>query len=334
MMTQLKVSMIPILVAASLVSADAADPEQSTTETVKPIPIRLAVFDVQVDKKLPVTSEAATDRVLALCGIQTNVTLVDRAELSRVASEQKMSLSGLTDAGEGVKLGGFVAASHILVGRLSTIGQSNYLILKLVDVETTEQKVISLRSHASDSPDKLFDPLEKKLADALNIMPTKETPDDGADLKQFAAWLQGSTVLVDISEKHINRPLPDPSSAVVAFNMLGKLGINVVMPNSPPAGWKDALLSSGQFQEAKVDYLLEGEGLSSFATELRGLTSCRARVELRLVPVPGRNVMITEAGIGAEVDLAEALAAKAALEEATREAVTKMIKTGNTKIAP
>ncbi len=327
----------PILVIMLMASHVAATEQTADTDskaTSKSPPTRLAVFELQVDKKLPITPEAATDRVLALCGATENLTLVDRAELARVADEHKISLSGLTDAGAGVKLGRFVAATHILVGRLSTIGQSNYLILKLVDVQTTEQKVISLRARAGESMDMLFDPLEAKLAEALAPKPVPNAVGDDADLKQFAGWLNGSTVIIDISESHVNRPLADPSSAVAAFNLLQELGVNVVLPNAPPAGWKDGVRTSGLYQDGKVDYLLEGEGLSSFAAEIQGLTSCRARVELRLVPVPGRNVMITEMGIGAEVDLAEALAAKAALEEATRDAVAKVLKTGNRRMSP
>ena len=74
--------------------------------------------------------------------------------------------------------------------------------------------------------------------------------------------------------------------------------------------------------------LLTGEGVSSFAAELQGMTSCRARVELRLIPVPGRTVLYAETGVGAEVDLAEARAAKAALEQATQEALTAVVKAG------
>ena len=67
-------------------------------------------------------------------------------------------------------------------------------------------------------------------------------------------------------------------------------------------GWKNALLTTGKFAEAKIDYLVEGEGVSAFAASIHGLISCRARVELRLIPVPGRNIVLAEKGVAGEVE--------------------------------
>ena len=85
-------------------------------------------------------------------------------------------------------------------------------------------------------------------------------------------------------------------------------------------------MHSGKFSDKKVDFLLEGEGTSAFAAQLQGLTSCRARVELRLIPVPGRIVRTSDRGVAAGVDLVEALAAKAALEEAGTQACDALVR--------
>lgn len=308
------------------------DPPAPNTANANPH-FRLAVFEIQPDKKVDLTAEALTDRVLAICATLDNVDLVDRSQLMRVADEQKISLSGLTDAGAGIKLGRFVAATHILVGRLSVIGQSQYLILKLVNVETTQQQVISVRVPLTQGEDKLFDSLREELASALKPASAADDSADAAEkLRKAAAWLSGKRVVIDITESHVNQPLTDPAAATTVFNMLDELGVDVTLPNNPPHGWKEAVLETGKYDDAEVDYLLEGEGVSSFAAELQGMTSCRARVELRLVPVPGRNVLATQQGVGAEVDLAEALAAKAALEEATREALSKLIAAAGKRI--
>ncbi len=309
---------------AALADTDAPSPSPAAMPAAK---VRIAVFNIEADKKAPIDEGALTDQVLAICGTLPGVGLVDRKELARVADEQKMSLSGLTDAGAGVKLGRFVAATHVLVGRLSVIGQSNYLILKLVDVETTEQRMISMRTPVTDGVDKLFDTLDTEIASALAPTPSPKAP-AGDPLLDAAAWLAGKTVVIDITETHVNRPLADPASATKAFGLLRRAGANPVLPEKPAVGWKEALLATGHYLEQPADYLLTGEGVSSFAAELQGMTSCRARVELRLIPVPGRQVLYAETGVGAEVDLAEALAAKAALEEATQEALTAVVKAG------
>jgi hypothetical protein len=59
---------------------------------------------------------------------------------------------------------------------------------------------------------------------------------------------------------------------------------------------------------------------------VQGLTSCRARVELRIVGVPGRSVDVTDRESGSAVDLVEALAAKTALEEGAKLAIDATLK--------
>jgi hypothetical protein len=60
----------------------------------------------------------------------------------------------------------------------------------------------------------------------------------------------------------------------------------VIAAKDLAADWKESLVQNGKFSDKKVDFLLEGEGTSAFAAQLQGLTSCRARVELRLIPWP------------------------------------------------
>ena len=85
-------------------------------------------------------------------------------------------------------------------------------------------------------------------------------------------------------------------------------------------------MQTGRYGDKKVDFLLEGEGTSAFAAQIQGLMSCRARVELRLIPVPGRIVEVSDRGVAAGVDLVEALAAKTALEEAGVQAADALIR--------
>ena len=312
-----------------------AEESNKTPASSSPQPaVRVAVFQLEADDGSPLPAEALTDRVIVACSMLPNVTLVDRAEMERVADEQKMSLSGITDPAAGVRLGHMLAATHVIVGRLSTIGQSYYLILKVVDVETTAQKVVSTKAPVTDDVEALFADIEERLAAALGAAaPQSDGGDQAAKLAESAAWLRGKTVIIDVSETHVSRPLADPACSTALFNQLKKLGVKAILPNAPAEGWKDALRATGEYLDAKVDYLLEGEGTSSFAAEIQGMTSCRARVELRLVPVPGREVKFVETGVGAKADLVEDLAAKAALEEASQGALKRLLEAGAKPVA-
>ena len=109
-------------------------------------------------------------------------------------------------------------------------------------------------------------------------------------------------------------------------NACASLGISVIAPKDPPDGWREALLETGKYGDRKVDFLLEGEGTSAYAAQIQGLTSCRARVELRLIPVPGRVVDLSDRGVAAGNDLVESLAAKSALEEAGMQAADAVVR--------
>jgi hypothetical protein len=62
------------------------------------------------------------------------------------------------------------------------------------------------------------------------------------------------------------------------------------VPFSPAPFFQTRLLQTGVYEGQKIDYLLEGEGVSEFAGRIQGLVSCRARVELRLIKLPGRSI--------------------------------------------
>ncbi|KPK46312.1 MAG: hypothetical protein AMK72_09930 [Planctomycetes bacterium SM23_25] len=297
----------------------------------EPVPvrkIRVAVFKLDVIKGVEVDPAALTDQINTMLAALPKVTIVNRDRIAEVAAEHTIALTGLVDTETAVKLGKFLNAQYIAVGRASKIGQTFYIVLKVVDVETTVQTTVS----AKGSVQKGFDAVLTRLSGALTAKikqlqrPVVEQEDPAlAKVRKAAKVLAGKVVLVQIEETHVNRPLRDPAAQLAVTNRLKGFGLKVIVPKDPEDGWKKALLETGKFAEKKVHYLLEGEGISAFAAELHGMRSCRARVELRLIAVPGRTVTVAEKGVGAKVDLVEALAAKAALEDAGASALDAVI---------
>jgi len=295
--------------------------------------IRIALFDLDISKGgnldgIPVDPKALTDAVMTILSIVDNVTLVDRTELTKVADEHKMNLAGLVNDTSALQLGKFVSANYVVVGRSSRIGQTYYLVLKIIDVQTTVQTTVSVKSSVENGVEKMIENLQKPLTEKVTqLLKPKETAED-QKLKVLLTKvkpLKNKVFLLDVSEEHIDRPLKDPAAQMAISHRLEKLGIKVVVTKSPVDGWKEALLQSGKYSDRKIDYLLEGEGASAFAARLQGLISCRARVELRLIPVPGRISVVTDRGVGAGVDLAEHLSAKKSLEEAGKQACDNIL---------
>ena len=290
--------------------------------------IRVAVFDFDVLKGVDLEPAALTDQVNTMLARMDRVTIVNRDQIKKVADEHKMVLSGLVDTASAAKLGKFLAANYVIVGRASRIGQTNYVVLKIIDVGTTVQTTVSAKAAAEKGLEALLERLAAGLVPQVRMLQKPQPAEEDATLakvREAAKALIGKVILVDVTETHVNRPLADPAAQMAIANRLKALGIEVIVPKDPVAGWKQGLLETGRYGEQKVDLLLEGEGTSAYAAAMEGLISCRARVELRLIAVPGRTVTVSDKGVAARVDLVEALAAKAALEDAGVQACEAVI---------
>src|SRR5262249_48069895 len=149
---------------------------------------------------------------------------------------------------------------------------------------TTIQTTVAAKAGIDEGIDGLLThvatPLEKRIEGLRQAKVDK--PDDAlARLAEKTKPLEGKVFLVTIREQHVGRPLADPAAQVAAADRLQALGCKVVVPHEPPDGWKDSLAKTGTYDGQMIDYLIDGEGTSAFAAQLQGLTSCRARVELR-----------------------------------------------------
>jgi hypothetical protein len=292
-------------------------------------PLRVAIFDVDVLKGVDTEGPALADQINTMLAAMPKITLVNRDQIKKVAEEHQIALSGLVDTSSAAKLGKFLSAQYVLVGRASKIGQTFYLVLRIVDVETTQQTTVSAKADAQSGFDAVLQRLDEPLATNIRRLqrPTAEAEDTSlAELRKLAEPLMGKTLLVSVEETHVGRPLRDPAAQMAIMQRLRNLGLTVIVPVEPVMGWKESLLQTGKYGDQKVDLLLEGEGTSAYAAQINGLTSCRARVELRLVPVPGRTVATSDRGVAAAADLAEALAAKSALETAGTQACDAVIR--------
>ena len=312
--------------------APASAPATQAAEPAEP-PIRVALFDLDVSDNLDcdgarVNAAALSDQVNVILGGMTAVTIVNREQIAKVAAEHQMALSGLVDTASAVRLGGFLSADYVVVGRASRIGQTNHLVLKVISVATTAQTTVAAKAPAEDGVEVLLERLRATLAPKVEELRRPVDPSDAsaiARVARSAGFLRGKAVLVDVNETHVNRPLRDPAAQTAICNRLRAIGVEVIVPVQPVSGWKETLLESGVYAGRRMDYLVEGEGTSAFAAQIQGMTSCRARVELRLIAVPGRVVTATDKGVAAQVDLVEDLAAKAALEAAGANALDTLI---------
>ena len=134
-------------------------PQDQASEKLRPI--RVAIFDVDVLKGVGVEGPAVTDQLNTMLSAMPQVTMVNRDQIKKVADEHQIALSGLVDNASAVKLGKFLSAQYIVVGRASKIGQTFYLVLKIVDVETTVQTTVSAKAAAESGFEAVLERLER-----------------------------------------------------------------------------------------------------------------------------------------------------------------------------
>ena len=319
-----------LVLAAGVTTLSAASPKKARGGAAeKPRPLRVAIFEVEVLDGVDIEGGAITDQVNIMVSTLPGITVLNRQEIEKLAEEHQIALSGMVGNADAIRLGKFLSAQYTIVGRASKIGQTYYLVLKIVDVETTQQTTVSAKADAQSGFDGVLERLAEPLEASIGRLqgPKADTEDaDLRELRKLAKPLRGKRLLLRVEETHVDRPLRDPAAQMAIMQRLRSLGLTVVAPIDPVAGWKESLLQTGKYGDQKIDMLLEGDATSAFAAQLRGLTSCRARVELRLIRVPGRTVATNDRGVAAAADLAEALAAKAALESAGTQACDALIR--------
>jgi hypothetical protein len=187
-------------IALAVCSLAVAEPDKKEG----PSEIRVAVFNLEAPEGFAIDSKALTDQVTTILSSIETVRLVERAELSKAADEHKIALSGLADANTAAKLGKFVNAQYIVVGKGSRISQSNHIALKFINVETTGLTIVAAKAAVEDGADKLVERLETKLSEAVAKL--KKAADAGdASLAELRKLV---TSIVPCKTRRPRSPLP------------------------------------------------------------------------------------------------------------------------------
>jgi len=130
----------------------------------------LAVFPFNCEEKLEkqrvgfAVSEVMSHRFVA----DSAFTVVERGELGRLLSEQKLQASGVVDNDTAVRLGRILGADVILIGNIQKAGGKYQINARLVNAETSE--VFSSGFQELDS-----DTFEEDAGVYLNLVPEEQT---------------------------------------------------------------------------------------------------------------------------------------------------------------
>ena len=232
--------------------AESRDPASKTLR-----PIRVAVLEIDVLDGVGVEGAVIADRLDAMLSRIPRVTVLNRRQIEKVAEEHQIALSGLAEGSSAARLGRFLSARYILLGRASKVDGKLNLALKIVDVETTVQTAISAKAGTDDGFEAVLEQANASLTAKVRRLQRARTQEgDGtlAELRRCAKPLSGKRVLVAVEETHVDRPLRDPAAQTALMKRLRKLGMSVIAPAAPEEGWKKTLLQHREIRFTRRGY--------------------------------------------------------------------------------
>jgi hypothetical protein len=191
-----------------------------------------------------------------------------------------------------------------------------FLVAKIMSTETSRvygETVIfddlgALDKAASELASKIQSAIGKR---AATLVAKVEEP--AARLERLKKLIQGKklpSVSVSITEQHLNRVTVDPATQTEIKLVLQQLGFEVIDPET---------------SQKQADVTISGEAFSELAARRGNLVSCRSRVEIKAARPAAGKLLLADRQTDVAVDLAENVAGKAALQNATLKLIDRLV---------
>ena len=245
--------------------------------------------------------------------IHSDAILVERAELNEVLAEQELTLSDAVTPAQAAKVAQLTGAEVLISGRVFTVQNRVHLVAKVIS-SSTSRVFGATASYDNGKP--LDGAVEKLATDVGKILKDKNADlRGGASLEEkinaeVAALLKDKPAkkfYVHIPESIIQVIVPDPAAQTEIARTL------------EAAGWKSVATAD----EAEV--IIRGEAFAETAIRRGNLWFTRARLEFTVTNAKG-EVLKTDRIVCGNVDLAQAVGAKGALQKAGLMAAPEVVK--------
>lgn len=271
-------------------------------------PLTVAVLDFESrEESVKDLGVKIATLVGAQLSVEADLVLVERAELEKLLGEQELSLSGTVSAATAAKVGQLTGAKVLITGRVFRADKETIAVAKIISTETSRVYGELAKGPAAASVSDLSSELATKIAKVLSekgdtlVAKVRTYEERIAAIKQALKGDKRPAVRVKIVEQHFGRPVIDPAAETEFGKMLGDCGFTLVDEKS----------------KQPADYEIVGEAFSELGLRKGNLQSCRARVEIKVRELATGKIVAMDRQTSVAVDLAEHVAAKSALQNAT-----------------
>lgn len=300
---------VAVLLAGALHAQNAAAPPAP--------PLTVAVLPFEgPDEKLQNKAVEVATLLAAQLSTNTDIWLLERAEIDKLLGEHNLKLSGLTDPAAAVQTGRILGARALITGRVVPAGDNLLLVAKVMSVETSRVFGETVTAPADASPEKPVNELGEKIGKLISkqhasLMPSFPTREERlARMKKTVDGRALPSVQVTIPEQALRQAVPDPAVETEMRSVLLALGFDVVDAKQPAK---------------QTDIALTGEAFSESGARRGQLISARARIEVQATRRKDGKVLAVDRETGVAVDIAEAVAGKTALQEAAFTLIERIV---------
>lgn len=304
-----KTNLTLLLLAALTALASAADKPQPA--------LSVAVYDFTGDAEAAGYAGKATSLVTADLTTETNLVVLERADLNKVLNEQAFGISGMVSADAAAKIGQVTGVKVLVAGQaIKTDGNHLVIVANIIGTETGRL----FAAKVEGSPDNLM-PLTADLsrqiariisAQATNLMaPAAESHEERvARIVNSIKGKNRPSVSVDISAYNgLGNSWRDTTSTSELANLLLKAGFPVVDENS----------------DKKPDVIITGTTGVGTGLPRGELVTGRVLIELKVQERRTGDILCCDHQEATAIDIGVSLAGSAAGIKATDELAERIL---------
>lgn len=327
---------------------EAVGDEETEVSDDRPDSVTVAVLDFQADETLGKELGAQVGETLTIMmSGEPGFTLVERASIATMLREQELSLSGIVDTREAVRVGHLVGARIIVTGRVFPLGEKLLITAKLIGTETSLVDGVLVNGDLESDLSELILKFAGRAATRLRtrgrrLIATDTPLDPLPALRKALSGHPLPTMAVILPEEQIGPArvaAADPAVETEVKRLLLASGVQLRdVRQNELVDWArrraDGASDPWPRSLIGVDLVLAGEAFSEVTGEMRGLVSSAARAEVNLIRRSDGRIVLADRTTTRAVDLAQNTSGRKALQKAGRVIAIKVLQYLAESVAP